>query len=119
MRSDLYSANILNKHGDVKHLRSCCERLFGGDFHDGSKGEFNPDDQVRRYCQWRGMRYMSSIGTCFDIGNTVSAAVCGQVAGAYYGVSGILEGWLAKLVMRETVEDLADRLCQAQEKDIR
>lgn len=39
-----------------------------------------------------------------------TAAVCGQVAGAYYGASGIPERWLERLVMREQIIDLADRL---------
>jgi len=39
-----------------------------------------------------------------------TAAVCGQVAGAYYGVSGIPEHWLQRLAMRQEIVDLADRL---------
>lgn len=39
-----------------------------------------------------------------------TAAVCGQVAGAYYGMSGIPAGWLEKLTMREEIVSLADRL---------
>ena len=39
-----------------------------------------------------------------------TAAVCGQVAGAYYGASGIPEHWLARLVMRQQIADLAHRL---------
>jgi ADP-ribosyl-[dinitrogen reductase] hydrolase len=38
-------------------------------------GEFSPDDQMRRYCRWRDEGYMSSNGTCFDIGGTVSQAL--------------------------------------------
>jgi ADP-ribosyl-[dinitrogen reductase] hydrolase len=39
-----------------------------------------------------------------------TAAICGQVAGAFYGESGIPKKWLAKLVMREEISTLADRL---------
>ena len=39
-----------------------------------------------------------------------TAAVCGQVAGAFYGESGIPGHWLDRLVMREEIQDLADRL---------
>ena len=38
-------------------------------------GEFSPDDQMRRYCRWQDEGYMSSNGTCFDIGGTVSQAL--------------------------------------------
>lgn len=36
---------------------------------------FNPVDQMNRYCNWRSVGYMSSTGTCFDIGMTVAAAL--------------------------------------------
>ena len=41
---------------------------------------------------------------------THGAAVCGQVAGAYYGASGIPEHWLERLAMRQEITDLAHRL---------
>jgi len=39
-----------------------------------------------------------------------TAAVCGQLAGAHYGAEAIPEPWLGKLVMREEIADLADKL---------
>ena len=39
-----------------------------------------------------------------------TAAVCGQVAGAFYGVQGIPGGWLEKLAMRAEIEHLASKL---------
>jgi len=39
-----------------------------------------------------------------------TAAICGQVAGAFYGESGIPKKWLDRLVMRQEMRDLADRL---------
>jgi ADP-ribosyl-[dinitrogen reductase] hydrolase len=39
-----------------------------------------------------------------------TAAICGQLAGAYYGMSGIPTSWLSKLVMADQISDLADRL---------
>lgn len=39
-----------------------------------------------------------------------TAAVCGQVAGAYYGEKGIPPRWLERLALRSTIEDMADRL---------
>lgn len=37
-----------------------------------------------------------------------TAAVCGQLAGAYYGESGIPAGWRSKLAMWDTIDRLAD-----------
>lgn len=42
-----------------------------------------------------------------------TAAVYGQVAGAFYGKSGIPSGWLAKLAMRSDIELLSERLYSA------
>ncbi|GAB4519690.1 MAG: ADP-ribosylglycohydrolase family protein [Anaerolineae bacterium] len=38
-------------------------------------GGFDPRDQMDRYCRWAEEGYLSSTGTCFDIGKTVSAAL--------------------------------------------
>ncbi len=39
------------------------------------RGGFDPQDQMERYSRWAEEGYLSSTGTCFDIGNTVSAAL--------------------------------------------
>jgi len=39
-----------------------------------------------------------------------TAAVCGQIAGAFYGIEGIPEQWLAKLTMVDQITSLADQL---------
>ncbi len=38
-------------------------------------GGFDARDQMLRYCRWRDDGYLSSTGQCFDIGNTVAAAL--------------------------------------------
>ena len=39
-----------------------------------------------------------------------TGAVVGQLAGAYYGIEGIPQGWLQKLKQRDLIEDYATRL---------
>jgi len=39
------------------------------------KREFDAQDQIDRYCRWYEEGYLSSNGTCFDIGNTVRDAL--------------------------------------------
>jgi ADP-ribosyl-[dinitrogen reductase] hydrolase len=39
------------------------------------QGTFDPHDQMVRYCRWKDEGYMSSNGSCFDIGVTVSSAL--------------------------------------------
>ncbi len=36
---------------------------------------FDAQDQMERYCNWMDNGYMSSIGSCFDVGITVSSAL--------------------------------------------
>jgi ADP-ribosyl-[dinitrogen reductase] hydrolase len=43
-----------------------------------------------------------------------TAAICGQVAGAYYGQAGIPKDWLDKLVMRNEISQLAENLYRRQ-----
>ena len=38
-------------------------------------GRFDLADQIDRYCRWHEAGYLSSNGRCFDVGNTVSAAL--------------------------------------------
>ena len=39
------------------------------------RGRFDPDNQMRRYLRWYREGHLSSTGTCFDIGATISAAL--------------------------------------------
>lgn len=40
-----------------------------------SCGGFDPEDQMTRFVRWRREGYRSSTGACFDVGNTVAAAL--------------------------------------------
>jgi ADP-ribosyl-[dinitrogen reductase] hydrolase len=46
-----------------------------------------------------------------------TAAICGLIAGAYYGENGIPSLWLERLVMREKIGELADELGSIDSKD--
>jgi len=56
--------------------------------------------------------FRDAILTAVNLGDDsdTTAAVCGQVAGAFYGESGIPSEWLGKLCMRDTITEFADRL---------
>ena len=45
-----------------------------------------------------------------------TAAVYGQIAGAYYGESGIPKEWIEKLTMKEVIVSFADRLYEMQQQ---
>lgn len=61
---------------------------------------------------WTTETYEQAILTATNLGDDAdtTAAICGQVAGAYYGESGIPGHWLRQLVMREEITNLADQL---------
>jgi ADP-ribosyl-[dinitrogen reductase] hydrolase len=67
------------------------------------------------WCFWHSTDFRDAILKAANLGDDAdtTAAVCGQVAGAYYGEAGIPAGWLEKLTMRHEIACLADRLQKA------
>ncbi len=61
---------------------------------------------------WMTDDFESAILKAVNLGDDAdtTAAVCGQLAGAYYGETGIPSGWLGKLAMRAEISHLSDRL---------
>lgn len=61
---------------------------------------------------WTTDSYRDAILAAVNLGDDAdtTAAVCGQIAGAYYGYPGIPESWRTKLVMHDQIVTLADRL---------
>jgi ADP-ribosyl-[dinitrogen reductase] hydrolase len=59
--------------------------------------------------------YQDAILAAANLGDDAdtTAAICGQIAGAYYGVSAIPAAWLAKVALRSEIEERADRLLPA------
>lgn len=56
--------------------------------------------------------FRDAVLTAANLGDDAdtTAAVCGQIAGACYGTAGLPADWAAKLTMRDTITELADRL---------
>jgi ADP-ribosyl-[dinitrogen reductase] hydrolase len=64
------------------------------------------------WCFYHTESYRDAILEAANLGDDAdtTAAICGQIAGAYYGVEAIPAGWLSKLALREIIERLADQL---------
>ena len=64
------------------------------------------------WCFQRTSAFGEAVLAAANLGDDAdtTAAVCGQLAGAYYGVDGIPPGWLERLAMRETIDAWAKRL---------
>jgi len=64
------------------------------------------------WCFTHSSNYREAVLMAANLGDDAdtTAAVCGQIAGAFYGASGIPQPWLHKLAMREEIEALAQKL---------
>ncbi|WP_284197700.1 ADP-ribosylglycohydrolase family protein [Chitinimonas prasina] len=69
------------------------------------------------WCFWHTDSYEAAVLKAANLGDDAdtTAAICGQLAGAHYGVAGIPPNWLAKLVMHDDIVQLADRLLAERE----
>jgi ADP-ribosyl-[dinitrogen reductase] hydrolase len=67
------------------------------------------------WCFLKSRSFEEAILRAVNLGDDAdtTGAVCGQIAGAFYGEAGIPKSWLKKLVMREEICALADRLWKA------
>jgi ADP-ribosyl-[dinitrogen reductase] hydrolase len=66
------------------------------------------------WCFERTTSFRDAILEAANLGDDAdtTAAVCGQIAGAFYGVEGIPKAWRERLVMADEIAELADRLRQ-------
>lgn len=67
------------------------------------------------WCFHNNDSFASTVLAAANLGDDAdtTAAIAGQIAGAYYGCSSIPPGWLKKLYMREKIQDYAERLYEA------
>lgn len=65
------------------------------------------------WCFWTTTTYADAILAATNLGDDAdtTAAICGQLAGAYYGLSGIPQPWQARVTDREAILALASQLC--------
>ena len=66
------------------------------------------------WCFYQTQTFDAAILQAANLGDDAdtTAAICGQIAGAYYGESGIPKRWLEKLYMREEIRDIANTLAK-------
>lgn len=64
------------------------------------------------WCFYHSDSYEEAILKSANIGNDAdtTAAICGQIAGAYYGLRGIPEHWKSKLAMFSEILEMAEQL---------
>jgi len=64
------------------------------------------------WCFWHTTSYREAVLAAANLGDDAdtTAAICGQIAGAHYGIEGIPEAWLSKLTMQKEIARFADEL---------
>lgn len=98
-----------------------CEKVQAiarGDYRSKSEGEIAGSGYVVRsleaalWCFWQAGDFRDAVLRAANLGDDAdtTAAVCGQVAGAHFGESGIPESWLERLALCGEIRALADQL---------
>ena len=108
--------------GDASSFRGSgrIEAIARGSYLNGAEGSIRGSGYVVESLEaalWAFARtnsFESAILVAANLGDDAdtTAAVCGQVAGAFYGERGIPAHWLGRLALRSTIEDVADQLAR-------
>jgi ADP-ribosyl-[dinitrogen reductase] hydrolase len=71
--------------------------------------------EAAMWCFARAESFKEAVLMAVNLGDDAdtTGAVCGQIAGAYYGANGIPKAWIERLALRESIIGLADRLYDA------
>lgn len=90
---------------DGTYLQKPVERISGSGYCIESL-------EAALWCFWHTDSFREAVLCAANLGDDAdtTAAICGQLAGAYYGVQQIPPAWLGKLAMRDEILTLADRL---------
>jgi len=113
-KEDLLFAN------DLPDLAPAIADIAAGGYRDKTWDEIVGSGYVVKsleaslWCFWRSENYRDAVLLAANLGDDAdtTAAITGQLAGAYWGAAGIPEDWLEKLAMREYIEELARYLYQ-------
>ena len=97
------------------------EKVANGSFKDKAVKEVRPSAYVVEsmeaalWCFYGSRSFKEGVLKAVNLGHDAdtTAAICGTLAGAHYGVGAIPEEWLSVLAHREVIESLADSLFEA------
>lgn len=109
---------VLIEENLVSFTSEALKEISLGDYFEKAEGQIQGTGYVVQsleaalWCFWTTETFEEAVLKATNLGDDAdtTAAVCGQVAGAYYGETGIPQPWLEKLVMREEISLLADQL---------
>jgi ADP-ribosyl-[dinitrogen reductase] hydrolase len=111
-------ADVLNRSGPEMFRSPSIRSIARGDYQQKSEGQIRGTGYVVRsleaalWCFCQTDSFEQAILRAANLGDDAdtTAAICGQVAGAFYGEEGIPPHWLDLLVKRDEIRALADAL---------
>lgn len=112
--------DILSHHDDLNLETSTLQAIAAGEYQGLAVDQIRGSGYVVEsltaalWCFWTTTTYAEAILAAANLGDDAdtTAAICGQLAGAYYGLGGIPQLWQEKLTWREEILDLEKRLYQ-------
>ncbi|MEI6430039.1 MAG: ADP-ribosylglycohydrolase family protein, partial [Pseudanabaena sp. ELA607] len=105
---------------DCQQLAPSIQAIAQGNYRDKTIAQIRGSGYVvasleaALWCFWHTENYEQAVLAATNLGDDAdtTAAICGSLAGAYYGVRNIPESWRNKLAMVEQITTLADQLHQ-------
>jgi ADP-ribosyl-[dinitrogen reductase] hydrolase len=75
--------------------------------------------EASAWCFWQAQSFRDAVLLAVNLGDDAdtTGAVCGQIAGAFYGEEGIPAQWLSLLVMADEIRALSDRLANTKKAE--
>jgi hypothetical protein len=110
--------SLLKLIGTSDRFRGCLPGLAAGEYRNKTEDEIRGSGYVVNsleaalWCFHKTDTFRDAVLKAVNLGDDAdtTAAVCGQVAGAFYGESGIPDEWLDKLCMRDRITEFANQL---------
>ncbi|MDK4680816.1 ADP-ribosylglycohydrolase family protein [Kingella negevensis] len=109
---------LFNLSGSLKNQYDCLQHITSGQFISKSENEIRGSGYVIESLEaalwafWHSHDYASAALQAANLGDDAdtTAAICGQIAGAFYGVQSIPENWLVVLYLESEIRNIATQL---------
>lgn len=109
---------LLRFSGSLKNQYDCLQHITAGQFVDKqvheicSSGYVIESLEAALWAFWQHDNFADSLLMAANLGDDAdtTAAICGQLAGAYYGIQGIPAHWLAVLYQQDEIRQIATQL---------
>jgi ADP-ribosyl-[dinitrogen reductase] hydrolase len=120
-KEEVLAVDLLPRR-DGRELCSSITSIQGGDYREKTEAEIRGTGYVVEsleaalWCFETTNNFRDAILRATNLGDDAdtTAAICGQIAGAYYGEEGIPDSWIEQLALKTEICELADALREAQ-----